>query len=219
LFRALAGVARVVTDDNWENARIEGDVEITLAILTDKSVGFCGQSFVYHIRDAIAGWNAVHLIDRNKRISRVAFDADPVKATRKLIESHLKLKTNANGKGSFIIHAEQPVIDNFNMRRKSGLFGDLGKLARVQAKQAINDGALNDAVQKELGLDLDVVNFVHAQLKSVQPRRQAEVITNYIRLARKPRIDGDNFSPVYYANTYLREYVEANARVIVKDHC
>jgi hypothetical protein len=47
-------------------------------------------------------------------------------------------------------------------------------------------------------------------LHRIPVRQQPEAVVEYLRLARQPRVAGDNFSPLYYANTYLREFADAS---------
>lgn len=209
LMRALDHVAGIQFDENLQFCQVADDVVVTKKSLADKEAGYSSQSAVFHLRDAINDWNSVHALEKDRKINLKKFNSDPVKGVRELIHRFLKLDTKAvyGAKGDFTVLQEQPVVSNFNMRRKKGLFGVLNLLAKAQAEQLLgNDGGLTEKVKIELGIDFETEQFFNERLKMVAPRNQAEVVSRYIKLLKFDRIPGDNLSPIYYANTYLREF-------------
>ena len=200
--RVLCAVAGVVLDDEHGYMLTSKRKVIDAKQLTDKSSCIGGYSATWLISKLIDEYNS---IKPEKRIVRHALHKNPVDVFRWLIESRLKLRTaKIRGQNAFMICEDQRVIDNLNMMRKRGSFGDMLVLDIITAKSAVDDsGEFTEEVKRRLGIDSLIQRFVTKCFEHIPAKQHKRTISEYLRRAEMPRTKGDNFTPLARANQWL----------------
>lgn len=202
LDRVLCSVAGVALDSEHGYRLTTKEKRVDVSLLNDKANGQTDYSYKRMVSEIVDEYNS---LKPEKRIVRPALHENPVEVFRWLIESRLKLRTaKIRGEDAFVICDEQPVIDNMNMMRKRGSFGDLLVLDIVTAKAAVDEsGEFTEEVKKRVGIDTLIQRFVSKCLEHIPARNHKRTIAEYLRRAEMPRAEGDNFTALARANQWL----------------
>ena len=200
LFRILADIIGLTLENNTYSIGLAGKLIDGKAL---KTINKKRESHLQLLMQIANDWNSTK---PKSRISKPQLKKEPAKTVRKLVETHFKLKTTKpRGVDGFCIKEDQPVIDNANQHaKKYGSFGYGKLLNSIKAHQALDENKqFTEEVASKIGLTEMCKQHIKECLEMIPHTQHFDVLCEYLRIASSERLDGERFTPIANANSYI----------------